>query len=119
MVAKKDRKYVSIEKKIVWNITIITMLFAVTFSTYIYSSMQKNAIERYETQSIVNSEVSGRNIDHYISSMIKATKSVYINHPLMDFLKNHHSSEELEDNEDKIVDYFKSVYYASTVASQI
>lgn len=119
MVAKKDRKYVSIEKKIVWNITIITMLFAVTFSTYIYSSMQKNAIERYENQSIVNSEVSGRNIDHYISSMIKATKSVYINHPLMDFLKNHHSSEELEDNEDKIVDYFKSVYYASTVASQI
>ena len=50
MVAKKDRKYVSIEKKIVWNITIITMLFAVTFSTYIYSSMQKNAIERYENQ---------------------------------------------------------------------
>ena len=119
MAAKKDRKFVSIEKKIVWNITIITMLFAVTFSTYIYSSMQKNVIERYENQSIVNSEVSGRNIDHYISSMIKATKSVYINHPLMDFLKNHHSSEELEHNEDRIVDYFKSVYYASTVASQI
>ena len=48
-------------------------------SIYIYSSMQKNAVKRYENQIITNAEVSGKNIDHYISSMIKAIRSVYIN----------------------------------------
>ena len=119
MAEKKDRKFVSIGRKIVWDITIVTIVFAIIFSCYIYSSMQKNAVSRYENQIIVNSEISGRNIDHYISSMIKATKSVYINHQLMRFLKNNHSQKDLEDNEEMIVDYFKSVYYASTVASQI
>lgn len=119
MAEKRDRKFVSIGRKIVWDITIITIVFAIIFSFYIYSSMQKNALSRYENQIIVNSELSGRNIDHYISSMIKATKSVYINHQLRRFLKNNHSQAELEENEEIIIDYFKSVYYVSTVASQI
>ena len=38
---KKDRKFVSIGKKIIWNITIITVIVAIIFSIYIYSSMQK------------------------------------------------------------------------------
>ena len=37
----------------------------------------------------------------------------------MEFLKNHHSKKELADNEGRIMDYFNSVYYTSTVASQI
>lgn len=119
MAGKKDRKFVSIGKKIIWNITIITVIVAIIFSIYIYSSMQKNAVKRYENQIITNAEVSGKNIDHYISSMIKAIRSVYINHQLMRFLKNNHSDEALEENEKLIIEYFKSVYYASTVASQI
>ena len=95
MAGKKDRKFVSIGKKIIWNITIITVIVAIIFSTYIYSSMQKNAVKRYENQIITNAEVSGKNIDHYISSMIKAIRSVYINHQLMRFLKNNHSEEAL------------------------
>lgn len=48
MAGKKDRKFVSIGKKIIWNITIITVIVAIIFSIYIYSSMQKNAVKRYE-----------------------------------------------------------------------
>lgn len=78
MAGKKDRKFVSIGKKIIWNITIITVIVAIIFSIYIYSSMQKNAVKRYENQIITNAEVSGKNIDHYISSMIKAIRSIIL-----------------------------------------
>lgn len=33
MAGKKDRKFVSIGKKIIWNITIITVIVAIIFST--------------------------------------------------------------------------------------
>lgn len=115
----RDKKFISIGKKIVTDVTLIMVLFIVVFSLYIYSSMQKNAMNRYEQQVVTNAEVSGGNIDHYIGSMITATRSVYINHPLMRFLKDHHSKKELEDNEARITEYFKSVYYASAAATQI
>ena len=119
MAKYRNKKFTSIGQKIVADVTLLMLLFIVVFSLYIYSSMQKNAMNRYEQQVIINTEVSGGNIDHYISSMITATKSVYINHPLMEFLKDHHSRKELEENEARITGYFKSIYYASTVASQI
>ncbi len=115
----RNRRFISIGRKIVADVTLLMFLFIIVFSFYIYTSMQKNALNRYEQQVIINTEVSGGNIDHYISSMITATKSVYINHPLMEFLKDHHSRRELEENEAQITEYFKSIYYASTVASQI
>ena len=115
----KNRKFVSIGWKIIFNVVLFMCLFVIVFSLYIYSSMQKNAVKRYEQQVIINTEISGKNIDRYISSMITATKSVYINHPLMEFLRTHHSSEELENNEARITEYFKSIYYASAGATQI
>lgn len=119
MAKYRNKKFISIGQKIVMDVTLIMLLFIIVFSLYIYSSMQKNAMNRYEQQVIINTEVSGANINHYISSMITATRSVYINHPLMEFLKDHHSRKELEENEARITEYFKSVYYASTAASQI
>ncbi|MEW4414923.1 histidine kinase [Clostridium sp. AN503] len=119
METYRSEKFISIGRKIVMDVTLLMVLFIIVFSLYIYSSMQKNALNRYEQQVLINTEVSGGNINHYISSMITATKSVYINHPLMEFLKDHHSRKELEENEARITGYFKSIYYASTVASQI
>ena len=119
METYRSEKFISIGRKIVMDVTLLMVLFIIVFSLYIYSSMQKNALNRYEQQVLINTEVSGGNINHYISSMITATKSVYINHPLMEFLKDHHSRKELEENEARITGYFKSMYYASTVASQI
>ena len=115
----RNKRFVSIGKKIVWAITFFMFLFIILFSLYIYYSMQKNAMERYEQNVMIDTEIAGNNIDYYVESMIRATKSVYINHPLMEFLKNHHSKKELADNESRIMDYFNSVYYTSTVASQI
>lgn len=115
----RDKRFISIGRKIVSDVTLLMFLFVLVFSLYIYSSMQKNAVNRYEQQVLINTEVSGGNINHYISSMITATKSVYINHPLMGFLKDHHSRRELEENEGRITEYFKSIYYASTAATQI
>ncbi len=63
---KRTENLLVLEKKIIWNITIITVIVAIIFSIYIYSSMQKNAVKRYENQIITNAEVSGKNIDHYI-----------------------------------------------------
>ncbi len=115
----KHKKYISIGQKIIFDVTLLMLLFVIVFSLYVYASMRKNAMNRYEQQIRINTEVSAKNIDHYISSMITATRSVYINHGLMDFLKNHHSREELENQEARITEYFKSVYYASAVATQI
>ena len=115
----KHKKYISIGRKIIFDVTLLMLLFVTIFSLYVYASMRKNAMNRYEQQIRINTEVSAKNIDHYISSMITATRSVYINHGLMDLLKNHHSREELENKEARITEYFKSVYYASTVATQI
>lgn len=114
-----ERPFISIGRKIIGAVALFTCLFILLFSLYIYFSLQKNAIERYEQNVAIDTEISGMNIDYYIGSMIKATKSVYINHPLMEFLKNHHSKEELDENEARITAYFKSIYYASTMASQI
>ena len=119
MVRTSNKKFVSIGQKIVADVTLLMFLFVAVFSLYIYSSMQKNALNRYEQQVLINTEVSGANIDRYISNMITATKSVYINHPLMNFLKDHHGKKELEENEARITEYFKSVYYASSAATQI
>ena len=87
----RNKRFVSIGKKIVWAITFFMFLFIILFSLYIYYSMQKNAMERYEQNVMIDTEIAGNNIDYYVESMIRATKSVYINHPLMEFLKNHHS----------------------------
>lgn len=119
MAKSRNKRFVSIGRKIVLDVTLLMSLFVAVFSYYIYISMQKNALKRYEQQVMINNEVSGANINHYISSMITATRSVYINHPLMDFLRDHHSQKELEANEARITEYFKSVYYASATAAQI
>ncbi len=119
MAKIKYKKFISIGQKIIFEVTWLMILFVVVFSLYVYLSMQRNAMNRYEQQIIINTEVSARNIDHYISSMITATRSVYINHMLMEFLKNNHGRKELEYNEARITEYFKSVYYASAVATQI
>lgn len=115
----RHKKFISIGRKIIFDVTFSMLIFVIVFSLYVYASMQKNAMNRYEQQIRINTEVSVKNIDHYISSMITATRSVYINHALMNFLKNHHGREELENHEARITEYFKSVYYASTVATQI
>lgn len=119
MAKKRNDKFISIGQKIIFDVTMSMILFSVVFSLFVYSSMRNNALKRYEQQAVIDTRVSGNNIDHYISSMITATRSVYINHPLMAFLKNHHSQRDLEDNEARITEYFKSIYYASTAASQI
>ena len=92
----RNKRFVSIGKKIVWAITFFMFLFIILFSLYIYYSMQKNAMERYEQNVMIDTEIAGNNIDYYVESMIRATKSVYINHPLMEFLKNHHSKKEFQ-----------------------
>ncbi len=119
MEKKKRDRFVSIGWKLVFDVTIFVLLFSIVFSSYVYSSMRDAAIKRYEQQVILDTSVSGTNINRYISSMITATRSVYINHPLMDFLKYHHSQKDLEENEARITEYFKSIYYASTAATQI
>lgn len=116
---RRGKRFVSIGKKIVCAVTFFMFLFIILFSFYIYYSMQKNAMERYEQSVMIDTEIAGSNIDYYVGNMIQAAKSVYINHPLMEFLKNYHSKKELADNESLIIDYFKSVYYTSTVATQI
>ncbi|QOV18805.1 histidine kinase [Blautia liquoris] len=115
----RKKRYTSIGRKIITDISICMLFFVIFFSLYIYRFMQTNAMKRYEYQTQIATEVSGTNIDHYITSMITATKSVYINHSLMGFLKYHHSQEEVADNELRIIEYFKSVYYASSAATQI
>lgn len=119
MAKIRHKKFISIGQKIIFEVTLSMLIFVVVFSLYVYLSMQKNAMNRYEQQIMINTEVSVKNIDHYISSMITATRSVYINHSLMEFLKNHHGWKELENNEARITEYFKSVYYASAAATQI
>ena len=76
----RNKRFVSIGKKIVWAITFFMFLFIILFSLYIYYSMQKNAMERYEQNVMIDTEIAGNNIDYYVESMIRATKSVYINH---------------------------------------
>lgn len=119
MEQQRNKPFISIGHKIISAVTLFMSLFLLVFSFYIYFSLKKNAMERYEQNVLIDTEISGMNIDHYVSSMIKATKSVYTNHPLMEFLRDHHSREELDANEARITAYFKSIYYASTVASQI
>ena len=98
-------------------ITTACVLSLIVF--YLYGYMRKNAISRFETEMKYNTERSGDSIDHYISSTIRAMKSAYINHELLEYLLHFHSLEEVEEHEKLIEDYFRSVYYASTTADQI
>ncbi len=83
MAGERTENLLVLEKKIIWNITIIIgYCYNHIFYLYLFS-MQKNAVKRYENQIITNAEVR-KNID-YISSMIKSKRSVYINHQLMGF----------------------------------
>lgn len=119
MAGRRSKKFISIGRKIITDVTFFMFLFVAAFSMYIYSSMKENAMVRYEQQALINGKAAGTNIDHYVGSMITATKSVYINHAMMEFLKKPHTQADLEANEAQIVEYFKSVYYASSVATQI
>ena len=119
MAGRRSKKFISIGRKIITDVTFFMFLFVAAFSMYIYSSMKENAMVRYEQQALINGKAAGTNIDHYVGSMITATKSVYVNHAMMEFLKKPHTQADLEANEAQIVEYFKSVYYASSVARQI
>ena len=68
---------------------------------------------------IHNTQLSGENIRHYLNSTVKATRSVYINHTLLDGLMRADSIDKLEKLETQLQEYFRSVYYTSTTAKQI
>ena len=86
---------------------------------YVYGLMRHNAIARYQEEMIHNTQLSGENIRHYLNSTVKATRSVYINHTLLDGLMRADSIDKLEKLETQLQEYFRSVYYTSTTANQI
>ena len=119
MKQKRGKHRISIGWKMITASAATTACVVFMIVFYLYGVMRQNAISRFETEMKYNTERSGESIDHYISSTIRAMKSVYINHELLEYLLRYHSIEEVERHEKLIEDYFRSVYYASTTADQI
>lgn len=115
----KEKDYKSISRKITERITVLLFCFTVIFSVYIFTSMQSNALKRYSQETTKNSVIAGENIEYYMNNIIFATKSVYINHKVMNLLKTYDAASDVENIRTELGDYFKSIYYASSGASQI
>lgn len=105
--------------KLLYTLAFSVLVSLSVLSCFFFQSVQNNAVERYERETLSAMNVFSKNIDYYVSTFVDAGKSVYSNSVLTDMLSSRKKHILTSSERDLIFEYLRTVHYSCSTSMQV